>query len=162
MQFLWIKSEKNMGNQVYTIRKTYKKQITLFLIGGFSRFRHFDSHLELCTFKLLIQGRRHLGSFCWIDSHFVQRPFRTKPTSYKGDHFVQKHRSHFEQGFFVQGGTWIFTRRGMISFKDHFLQKPKIQFCFWDWVHPSPWLTFNNTSKGQISCIYRIVKASHY
>ena len=44
-----------------------------------------------------------------IDSHFVQRQFRTKTTSYKGDHFVQKHRSHFEQGFFVRGGTLIFT-----------------------------------------------------
>ena len=47
-----------------------------------------------------------LSSLSPIDSHFVQRPFRTKTTSYKGDHFVQKHRSHFEQGFFVRGGTW--------------------------------------------------------
>ena len=55
-----------------------------------------------------------------IDSHFVQRPFRTKTTSYKGDQFVQKHRSHFEQGFFGRGGTWIFTytRKGVISYKD--------------------------------------------
>ena len=52
-----------------------------------------------------------------VSSHFVQRPFRTKTTSYKGDHVVQRHRSHFEQGFFVRGGTWIFTykRRGIIS-----------------------------------------------
>ena len=52
----------------------------------------------------------------WVSSHFVQKPFRTKTTSYKGDHFVQRHRSHFEQGFFVRGGTWIFTytRRGII------------------------------------------------
>ena len=38
-----------------------------------------------------------------------QRPFWTKTISYKGDLFVQKHRSHFVQGFFVRGGTWIFT-----------------------------------------------------
>ena len=67
-----------------------------------------------------------------IDSHFVQRPFRTKTTSYKGDHFVQKHRSHVEQGFFVKSGTWIFTFTRQESFhtKTISFKNPRVNFLF--------------------------------
>ena len=72
----------------------------------------------------------HYWYACISAKRYGVKSLRTKTTSYKGDHFVQEHRSHFEQGFFVRGGTWIFTytSRGIISYKDHFLQKPKSQF----------------------------------
>ena len=34
-----------------------------------------------------------------VSGHFIQRTFHTKTISYTRDHFVQKHRSHFVQGF---------------------------------------------------------------
>ena len=51
-----------------------------------------------------------------LKSHFYQW-CRCKVISYK-DHFVQKHRSHLVQGFFVRGGTRIFTYTpwGVISY----------------------------------------------